>query len=163
MFLLPSGERLGQRRLSAGEMLVGQTLALMYLDPAALRLGALGPEDVLERLAGLVSAETLYRLLQPRSRRFDERLAAETVRQKVAEALRRLAELGFLDQGEEGALHLRPALMRFADPVRDQGDLGAALARLVARGEVVLGGETPDRPEAEDEDRAAEDLDEHPR
>ena len=53
--------------------------------------------------------------------------------------------------------------MRFADPVRDQGDLGAALARLVARGEVVLGGETPDRPEAEDEDRAAEDLDEHPR
>ena len=85
------------------------------------------------------------------------------MRQKVAEALRRLAELGFLDQGEEGALHLRPALMRFADPVRDQGDLGAALARLVARGEVVLGGETPDRPEAEDEDRAAEDLDEHPR
>ncbi len=163
VFLLPNGERLGQRRLSAGEMLVGQTLALMYLDPAALRLGALGPEAVLERLAGLVSAETLYQLLHPRSRRFDERLAAETVRSKVGEALRRLAELGFIDLGDEGALHLRPALMRFADPVRDQGDPGAALARLVARGEVVLGAETPDRPEAEDEDLATDDLDERPR
>ena len=81
----------------------------------------------------------------------------------MGEALRRLAELGFIDLGDEGALHLRPALMRFADPVRDQGDPGASLARLVARGEVVLGAETPDRPEAEDEDLATDDLDERPR
>lgn len=33
-YLLPSGDRLGRRQLSAGEMLVGQTLALLYLDPA---------------------------------------------------------------------------------------------------------------------------------
>ena len=31
-YLLPSGDRLGRRQLTAGEMLVGQTLALMYLD-----------------------------------------------------------------------------------------------------------------------------------
>ncbi len=31
-YLLPAGDRLGRRQLSAGEMLVGQTLALLYLD-----------------------------------------------------------------------------------------------------------------------------------
>jgi chromosome partition protein MukE len=39
-YLLPSGDRLGRRQLTAGEMLVGQTLALMYLDPATLQHGA---------------------------------------------------------------------------------------------------------------------------
>ena len=38
-YLLPSGDRLGRRQLSAGEMLVGQTLALLYLDPATLQHG----------------------------------------------------------------------------------------------------------------------------
>jgi chromosome partition protein MukE len=40
-YLLPSGDRLGRRQLSAGEMLVGQTLALLYLDPATLQHGGL--------------------------------------------------------------------------------------------------------------------------
>ena len=35
-YLLPSGDRLGRRHLSTAEMLVGQTLALCYLDPATL-------------------------------------------------------------------------------------------------------------------------------
>ena len=145
-YLLPSGDRLGRRHLSAGEMLVGQTLALMYLDPATLQHGGVvARAALLQRLDGLLGRETLARTLNPRKRKLGERVAAETVRTKVAEALRRLAVLGFIDEVGDGELRLRPALMRFADPVRDLSDRTAALERLVRSGEVVLG-------EAEDED-----------
>lgn len=138
-YLLPSGDRLGRRQLSAGEMLVGQTLALLYLDPATLQHGGVvRREALLQRLAGLVGTQTLVRTLNPRRRKFDERIAAETVRTKVGDALRRLAELGFIDVLDDGTIRLRPALMRFAEPVRDLSDRDVALEQLVRRGEVVL-------------------------
>ncbi len=139
-YLLPSGDRLGRRHLSAGEMLVGQTLALMYLDPATLQHGGVVPRDaLLHRLSGLVGTKTLVRTLNPRRKKFDERVAAETVRTRVADALRRLADLGFIDPVDDTLLRLRPALMRFAEPVRDLSDPQAALERLVRSGEIVLG------------------------
>ncbi|HHH29128.1 MAG TPA: condensin subunit E [Polyangiaceae bacterium] len=153
--LLPSGDRLGRRHLSAGEMLVGQTLALMYLDPATLQHGGvIRRRALLERLSGLLGTETLVRTLNPRKRKFDERVAAETVRTKVAEALRRLADLGFVDAVDEGMLRLRPALMRFAEPVRDLSDQRAALERLVQSGEVVLADVEEDHAQGEDDDTA---------
>jgi chromosome partition protein MukE len=57
---------------------------------------------------------------------------------KVGEALRRLAELGFVDLLDDTRLRLRPALMRFAEPVRGLDDRSTALERLVRIGEVVL-------------------------
>jgi chromosome partition protein MukE len=138
-YLLPSGDRLGRRQLSAGEMLVGQTLALLYLDPATLQHGGLvGREVLLQRLSGLLGAEALVRTLNPRKRKYDERIAAETVRTQVTEALRRLADLGFVELVEDGRLRLRPALMRFAEPIRGLAEPSAALERLIARGEVSL-------------------------
>jgi chromosome partition protein MukE len=158
-YLLPSGDRLGRRHLSAGEMLVGQTLALMYLDPATLQHGGVVQrEALLQRLSGLLGTETLVRTLNPRKRKFDERIAAETVRTKVAEALRRLADLGFIDTVDDGMLRLRPALMRFAEPVRDLSDQHAALERLVQRGEVVLS--DVDEDEANGEDNSTDEDDE---
>lgn len=145
-YLLPSGDRLGRRQLSAGEMLVGQTLALMYLDPATLQQGGMVQrETLLQRLSGLLGTETLVRTLNPRRRKFDERIGAETVRTKVTEALRRLTDLGFIDSVDDVMLRLRPALMRFAEPVRDLSDQQAALERLVKSGEITLG-------EADEED-----------
>ncbi len=138
-YLLPSGDRLGRRQLSAGEMLVGQTLALMYLDPATLQHGGMVQrETLLQRLSGLLGTETLFRTLNPRRRKFDERVAAETVRTKVAEALRRLSDLGFIDVMDDVMLRLRPALMRFAEPVRGLSDRQAALERLIESGEINL-------------------------
>ena len=126
-YLLPSGERLGRRQLSVGEMLIGQVLALMYLDPVTLQHGGMATrEALLQRLSGLLGTDVLVRTLNPRRRKYDERIAAETVRGKADEALRKLAEL-------------RPALMRFAEPVRGLTDPSDALERLVARGEVLLG------------------------
>lgn len=140
IYLLPSGDRLGRRQLSAGEMLVGQTLALMYLDPATLQHGGMiQREMLLQRLSGLLGTETLVRTLNPRRRKFDERIGAETVRTKVAEALRRLTDLGFIDSVDDVTLRLRPALMRFAEPVRDLSDPQAALERLIKSGEIALG------------------------
>ncbi|RNE93786.1 chromosome partition protein MukE [Marichromatium sp. AB32] len=139
-YLLPSGDRLGRRQLSAGEMLVGQTLALMYLDPATVQHGGMVQrETLLQRLSGLLGTEALVRILNPRRRKFDERIAAETVRTKVTEALRRLTDLGFIDSVDDAMLRLRPALMRFAEPVRDLSDRQAALERLVQSGEISLG------------------------
>jgi chromosome partition protein MukE len=139
-YLIPSGDRLGRRQLSAGEMLVGQTLALLYLDPATLQHGGMVGRDVLlQRLSGLVGTEALVRTLNPRKRKYDERVAAETVRSQVTEALRRLADLGFVDAVDEALLRLRPALMRFAEPVRGLQDRTSALERLIGRGEALLG------------------------
>lgn len=151
-YLLPAGDRLGRRHLSAGEMLVGQTLALLYLDPTTLQRGGAVPrEALLQRLSGLLGAELLFRTLSPRKRKYDERVAAETVRSQVGEALRRLADLGFVDLLDAVQLRLRPALMRFAEPVRGLTDRQAALERLVARGEVLLD-ELDDLSEDVDED-----------
>jgi chromosome partition protein MukE len=150
-YLLPSGGRLGRRQLSVGEMLVGQTLALLRLDPASLQHGGvIGRDLLLQRLAGLLSDAVLIRTLNPRRRKYDERVAGEAVRTQVSEALRRLEDLGFVDIVDATRLRLRPALMRFAEPVRGLGDEGAALERLVSRGEILLG-------EAESEGTGQED------
>lgn len=153
-YLLPSGDRLGRRHLSAAEMLVGQTLALLYLDPSTLQHGGLvAREALLQRLNGLVGTESLVRTLNPRRRKkYDERVAGEAVRADVGEALRRLAELGFVDVVDEIQLRLRPALLRFAEPVRGLEDTAGALERLVARGEAVLGdAETEEDAQADEE------------
>lgn len=153
-YLLPLGDRLGRRLLSAGEMLVGQTLALLYLDPVTLQQGGVIPREVLlQRLVGLIGSESLVRTLNPRRKRFDERIAGETVRAQVGDALRKLAELGFVDVVDDARLRLRPALLRFAEPVRDLQDRTDALEKLVARGEVLLG-EAPesDEPKSDEEE-----------
>ena len=80
---------------------------------------------LLQRLDGLLGRETLARTLNPRKRKLGERVAAETVRTKVAEALRRLAVLGFIDEVGDGELRLRPALMRFADLRKQRSRLAA--------------------------------------
>lgn len=145
----PSNDALGRRQLSVGEMLVGQTLALLYLDPATLQHGGVvGREALLQRLSALLGADLLVRTLDPRrarrGKKYDERIAAESVRTKIGEAVRRLGELGFVDVLDDARLRLRSALMRFAEPVRGLEDRGAALERLVRNGEVVLDEEDQD-------------------
>src|SRR5262245_34564061 len=38
-YLLPIGEKLSRKHLGAGDMLVGQALALLYLDPSTVERG----------------------------------------------------------------------------------------------------------------------------
>lgn len=136
VYLLPTGTSLPRRTLSVGEMLVGQTLALMCLDPATLsRNKAVTRDALLQRLEGLVGARTLIRALNPRLKRIDERVGAEKVRKKVQEALRNLHKLGFIDL-ERDEFTLRNSLLRFSEPIRDLGDPEAALERLIKAGEV---------------------------
>ncbi len=151
-YLLPSSDRFGRSHLNAGEMLVGQAMALLYLDPdSLLHGGVVARELVLQRLASLVGQDDLVRVLHPRLRKVDERVAAETVRTRFGRALRALADLGFVDLVGDDDLRLRPALMRFAEPVRSAGDPTQALALLVARGELEMVAATdellPDEPE----------------
>ncbi len=156
-YLLPSGDRLGRRHLTAGEMLAGQALALLYLDPATLQHGGVIPRVILlERLSGLIGADALVRVLIPRMRRYDERIAGEKVREGMGKALRGLADLGFVDILDEAHLRLRPALMRFAEPVRGLSDPAEALVRLVSRGEAILG-EEDEAPDADGGEAADED------
>jgi chromosome partition protein MukE len=138
-YLLPTGEQLSRRHLSAGEMLVGQTLALHYLDPATIQSGGVVTrEQLLARLAGLVGDRELAKALEPRRKRFeDERVVHEVIRKRVAEAMRRLAALGFIEPLDQDHLRVRSPLLRFADPVRGLQDVGVALERLIMRGEVL--------------------------
>ena len=137
-YLLPTGEKLSRRQLGAGDMLVGQALALMYLDPATIeRGGRATTEDVVAQLVVVLGSDALIRAFNPKRKRYDERVAQKTVRAKVAEGVRHLAALGFVDLDGD-ALRLRPALLRFAEPVRGLSAPAEALAKLVASGEVAL-------------------------
>jgi chromosome partition protein MukE len=114
-------------------------LALQYLDPVTIHSGGvIAHQQVLSRLAGLIGDRELAKALEPRRKRFgDERVVHEIIRKRVAEAVRRLAILGFIELLDQDHLRLRSPLLRFADPVRGLQDMNAALARLVAQGEVV--------------------------
>lgn len=153
-YLLPTSDKLGRRHLSPAEMLVGQALTLLYLDPNTVESGGVvSREQLLAQLAGVLGADSLVKTLNPKRRRHDERVAEETVRVKVAEAARRLAALGFVDLLDESSLRLRPALMRFAEPVRTAAAPDAALTALIAAGELVLAD-----PEREDDDDRDDDT-----
>lgn len=141
-FLLPVDDSLGKRQLSVPEMIVGQGLALAYLDPQTLEnAGTITREALLNQLASVMGTEALMRVLNPKRRRPDERLMQRTVRQKVAEALRRLAQLGFVELLPDERLRLPSSLLRFAEPVRGLGSPAAALAQMLQRGEISLGAE----------------------
>lgn len=139
-YLLPSGDRLGKRQLSQGEMLVGQCLALMSLDPARLKAAGVVPvSHLLEFLGSLVGQDRLVSALNSRlSRSKDIRIAEEKARKEVNKALRGLEKLGFVDRLPDDHLRLRRPLFRFSDPVRGLTDRAKALALLIARGEVEL-------------------------
>jgi len=138
-FLLPSGDKLGRRHLSPSEMLVGQGLTLLYLEPATVEQGGVtSREALLSQLSASMGTEQLMLAFNAKKKRMDERLAQEMVRARVSEAIRRLAGLGFVELLAEDRLRLRSSLMRFAEPVRGSGAELEALNRLVASGEVAL-------------------------
>ena len=139
-YLLPSGDMLSRRQLAPSDMLVGQALALLYLDPATVeRGGRIGAQDVVAQLVVVLGSDGLIRAFNPKlKRRYDERIAQKNVRTLVGSAIRHLAGLGFVDLAEDGNLKLRPSLLRFAEPVRGMSAPAEALAKLVALGEVAL-------------------------
>ncbi|HEY6559560.1 MAG TPA: chromosome partition protein MukE [Polyangiaceae bacterium] len=138
-FLLPTSDRLGRRHLSFAEMLVGQALTLLYLDPSTVQQGGRATrEQLFGQLASTMGSDALVRSLNPARKRYDERVAEETARSKLNEALRRLSTLGFVELLDGDTLRLRPALMRFAEPVRGTASPDEALERLVQAGEVVF-------------------------
>lgn len=152
-FLLPSGDKLGRRHLSPSEMLVGQGLTLLYLEPATVEQGGITSRDqLLSQLSASMGTEQLMLAFNAKKRRTDERVAQETVRTRVSEAIRRLASLGFVELLGDDRIRLRASLLRFAEPVRGSGADVEALARLVASGEVAL---TAD---AESEEDSAEET-----
>lgn len=139
-FLLPANESLGKRQLSVPEMIVGQGLALAWLEPSRLEKGGIiSREELLNQLASAMGADALLRTLAPQKKRPDERVAQRNARNKIAEALRRLEQLGFVELLDAEQLRLAPSLLRFAEPVRGLEAPSEALRKLIERGEVSLG------------------------
>jgi chromosome partition protein MukE len=150
-FLLPSGDKLGRRHLSPSEMLVGQGLTLLYLEPATVEQGGITSRDaLLSQLSASMGTEQLMFAFNAKKKRLDERVAQEMVRTGVSQAIRRLASLGFVELLTEERIRLRSSLMRFAEPVRGSGADLEALTRLVASGEVALS-ESDDDDDDDDE------------
>jgi chromosome partition protein MukE len=154
-YLLPTGDKLPRRQLSASDMLVGQALALLYLDPAALERGGLiGAEELIAQLSSVLGSDALIRAFNPKRKRYDERVAHKNARMRIAEAVRRLATLGFVELVESERYRLRPALLRFAEPVRGLAEPAETLAKLAARGEITF---EPDAADGGDANRDAAD------
>lgn len=152
-YLLPLTDDMGRRHLTAGEMLVGQTLALLYLDPATVQAGGfVQQETVVSRLAGLIGQRELIQALNPRRRKYDERVAQETVRAEIAKALRGLSQSGFVELLDEGRIRLRVSLLRFAEGVRGTADPQQALVKLVAEGKAIMAIEDTDESEDDQEE-----------
>ena len=136
-YLVAHGDRLRRRRLAIVEMLVGQALTLMYLDPQTVRSGGvIASAQVVQRLEALMGRDRLVAELLPRRKRRDERVAQHTVREEIAKALRALAALGFVHTTDVERVRLCPALLRFAEPIRGLEDRREALSRLIAEGVV---------------------------
>jgi chromosome partition protein MukE len=153
-YLLPTGDQMGRRHLTAGEMLVGQALALVYLDPTTLQAGGVTQQSVVvARLASLVGERELIQALNPRRRKYDERIAQETVRMEIAKALRGLESLGFIDLGEGEQVRLRTGLFRFAEAVRGLSDPAEVLSRLISEGKAAA--ETVSDADENDEEAGA--------
>jgi chromosome partition protein MukE len=160
-YLLPTGDKLSRRQLSPTDMLVGQALALAYLDPATVeRGGRVTTEDVIAQLVAVLGSDALIAAFNPKRKRHDERVAQKAVRTGVGQAVRRLSQLGFCDLGDGDQLRLRAALLRFAEPVRGLSAPAEALARLVAEGEVALATEPIAGPDAGEPDDASDAADE---
>jgi chromosome partition protein MukE len=150
-YLLPVGEQMGRRHLSAGEMLVGQVLALLYLEPTTIQAGGVTLQStVVAQLARLVGERELIQALNPRRRKYDERVAQETVRNEISKSLRGLEALGFINLEEGEKVRLRLGLLRFADVVRGLSNPAEALARLITEGKAIV------QPPMEEDDEAEE-------
>ena len=163
-YLLPTGEKLSRRQLGAGDMLVGQALALLYLDPSTIEQGGrITTEAVIAQLVVVLGSDALIRAFNPKRKRYDERVAQKTARARIAEAIRHLATLGFVDLVDDSQLRLRPALLRFAEPVRGLSAPAEALAKLVAEGEVALVTEGEDHEPDEGDRDLGSDEDDGPR
>lgn len=160
-YLLPTGDKISRRQLGPTEMLVGQSLVILYLDPITLeRRGVVGMADILSHLATLIGTEALVRALYPKRKRFDQRVAEETARARVFEAIRKLGTLGFVHVKDDEHVHLRRPLLRFAEVVRVDGDPATEMARLAAAGELVL--DVEDEESGRDDDEPAPDADADP-
>jgi chromosome partition protein MukE len=159
-FLKPTSKPFSVRRLSGGEMLVGQALALQYLEPDTVKSGGIVThEQLLSRLANLISDEDLANRLNPHKKHSSERVVQETIRTKVSTAIHRLARMGFIVKLDQDSFRLRAPLLRFADPVRGLEVRDQALERLIASGNIApLDDEDEDEgdngEEREDEDEA---------
>ena len=146
-YLIPNGDQVRRRRLTIAEMLVGQALALVHLDPQTVRSGGvIANAQVIQRLEALMGRDRLVAALLPRRKRRDDRVAQDTIREEIAKALRALAGLGFVHAVDAGQVRPCPALLRFAEPVRGLENRQEALARLIAEGVV----ETDDTDETDE-------------
>jgi chromosome partition protein MukE len=133
---------LGQRRLAAMDMLVGQALALMRLDPKWLESNLCIPDmAILALLEQILGEERLLRFI-PRRRGKDVDQDARKLRETFAASLRSLERQCFIKrEGRGDAAVVKPlrAVMRFADPVRTSEDLEVALQSLIADGQISEG------------------------
>lgn len=136
-YLLANDARLRRKRLTVGEMLVGQALALMYLDPETVQnQGVITSNAIVQQLAGIVGEQRLVQVLNPRRKRHDERVAQGNVREEVDKALRGLSGIGFVETVDTRHIRLCISLLRFAEPVHGLEDPALALKRLIAQGEI---------------------------
>lgn len=133
-FLRPRGDRLGRRQLTAAEMLVGQALCLLRMDPGSLHTQFwVDRTRVIELLDQLVGRERLSMALNPRRKSRSRAVEEGKIRGDIDSAIHTLARLGFVGiDGER--LQPRVTVMRFIEPFVEHQRPAAALTQAMSIG-----------------------------
>lgn len=136
--------------LSNAEMLVGQALALLLMDPGVFalerRVSRARLRDTLQQVVG---DERLLRAARVVRSTRNEAVEAQKLRKALDGALKRLERLGFVRLVGEEDIELRMPLYRFVDAVRGAENEAASLTALLERGEVVEGDPDEDEEDVE--------------
>jgi chromosome partition protein MukE len=137
-FLSSYGDLLGNRKLSAAEMVVGMTLAYMLMDPEYISK-KIPLDRLIFTMKGLMGNDEYLLRMAPRFRGRDSEGDEQKAEKEVSRCLRRLEALGFLSWPRSlGDIMPKSPIFRFIAPARGLGNLDENIKILVNRGLVEI-------------------------
>ena len=162
-YLAPQGGLSTGSPLSISDMVAGQSLLVMMLDPKCLQIdGTYLLSDFYLKVEQILGEDGMYRLVDKRRSAVKEKLLRQ-VKERMDQSLRRLARLHFISLDRKGErIIIYRSIQRFGEQVSAMTyDPEEAIKQMIEFGKLVWLGEEPDE-EAEEIDEdgfAAEAVD----
>ena len=156
-YLAPQGGLSTGSPLGISDMVAGQSLLVMVLDPKCLQIdGTYLLNDFYLKVEQILGEDGMYRLVDKRRSAVKEKLLRQ-VKERMDQSLRRLARLHFISLDRKGErIIIYRAIQRFGEQVAALTfDPEEAIRQMIEFGKLVWLGEEPDEePDDLDEDDA---------
>jgi chromosome condensin MukBEF MukE localization factor len=156
-YLVPQGGLAAARTLSVMDMVTGQALFILFLDPSGLQTdGKFKISDFYNKAQLMMGDEGLEKILGVKRALTKEKLVLQ-VREALAKSLNKLERLGFVCLGKANdSVAIFRSIERFGEPVLAlESDPESRIAEMVRHGRAEWLGEQQDAP---DEDQDLEDI-----